>query len=127
MRIKRDPLRYLPEEAAGYVAEGFKVVKLKVGFGVEEDAAVTRAVREAAPLPFPMVAASASRSIAKCWRGSRQGDRLRRQLGCMTSAIRRMIGSGMPTSQSSAPFTNSMPAPFRCLRAHDFWLRHFAS
>ena len=35
------------EEAAGYVAEGFKAVKLKVGFGVEEDAAVTRAVREA--------------------------------------------------------------------------------
>jgi D-galactarolactone cycloisomerase len=42
-----DPLRYLPEEAAGYVAEGFGAVKLKVGFGVEEDAAVTRAVREA--------------------------------------------------------------------------------
>jgi D-galactarolactone cycloisomerase len=42
-----DPLRYLAEEAAGYVAEGFKAVKLKVGFGVEEDAAVTRAVRSA--------------------------------------------------------------------------------
>ena len=42
-----DPLRYLPEEAASYVAEGFKAVKLKVGFGVEEDAATTRAVREA--------------------------------------------------------------------------------
>jgi len=42
-----DPLRYLAEEAAGYVAEGFKAVKLKVGFGIEEDAAVTRAVREA--------------------------------------------------------------------------------
>ena len=42
-----DPLRYLAEEAAGYVAEGFTAVKLKVGFGVEEDAAVTRAVREA--------------------------------------------------------------------------------
>jgi len=40
-----DPLRYLAEEAAGYVTEGFKAVKLKVGFGVEEDAAVTRAVR----------------------------------------------------------------------------------
>ena len=40
-----DPLRYLAEEAAGYVAEGFKAVKLKVGFGVEEDAAVTCAVR----------------------------------------------------------------------------------
>jgi D-galactarolactone cycloisomerase len=46
-RKSGDPLRYLPEEAAGYVAEGFKAVKLKVGFGVEEDAAVTAAVREA--------------------------------------------------------------------------------
>jgi D-galactarolactone cycloisomerase len=46
-RQSGDPLRYLPEEAAGYVAEGFTAVKLKVGFGVAEDAAVTRAVREA--------------------------------------------------------------------------------
>lgn len=46
-RKSGDPLRYLAEEAAGYVAQGFKAVKLKVGFGVEEDAAVTRAVREA--------------------------------------------------------------------------------
>lgn len=46
-RKSGDPLRYLAEEAAGYVADGFKAVKLKVGFGVEEDAAVTRAVREA--------------------------------------------------------------------------------
>ena len=46
-RKSGDPLRYLAEEAAGYVAEGFGAVKLKVGFGVEEDAAVTRAVREA--------------------------------------------------------------------------------
>lgn len=46
-RRSGDPLRYLPDEAAGYVAEGFKAVKLKVGFGVEEDAKVTRAVREA--------------------------------------------------------------------------------
>ena len=42
-----DPLRYLPEEAAGYAADGFRAVKLKVGFGVEQDAAVTRAVRDA--------------------------------------------------------------------------------
>jgi D-galactarolactone cycloisomerase len=46
-RKSGDPLRYLAEEAAGYVADGFKAVKLKVGFGVEEDAAVTRAVRGA--------------------------------------------------------------------------------
>jgi D-galactarolactone cycloisomerase len=42
-----DPLAYLAEEAAGYVADGFTAVKLKVGFGIHEDAAVTRAVREA--------------------------------------------------------------------------------
>ncbi len=42
-----NPLEYLAEEAACYVAEGFRAVKLKVGFGVEEDAAVTSAVREA--------------------------------------------------------------------------------
>lgn len=46
-RKSGDPLRYLTEEAAGYVAEGFKSVKLKVGFGVQEDATVTRAVRDA--------------------------------------------------------------------------------
>ncbi|MGY3360706.1 L-alanine-DL-glutamate epimerase-like enolase superfamily enzyme [Bradyrhizobium sp. GM0.4] len=40
-------LNYLAEEAAGYAAEGFRAVKLKVGFGIAEDAAVTRAVREA--------------------------------------------------------------------------------
>src|ERR1041384_6974712 len=42
-----DPLQYLAEEAAAYAGKGFTAVKLKVGFGVEEDAAVTRAVREA--------------------------------------------------------------------------------
>ncbi|MCK1312891.1 mandelate racemase/muconate lactonizing enzyme family protein [Bradyrhizobium sp. 23] len=42
-----DPIRYLAEEASNYVAEGFPAVKLRVGFGEYEDAAVTRAVREA--------------------------------------------------------------------------------
>lgn len=42
-----DPFRYLVEEAVGYVAEGFKAVKLKVGFGIAEDAAITRAIRAA--------------------------------------------------------------------------------
>lgn len=46
-RKSGNPLEYLAEEAAGYVAEGFKAVKLKVGFGIEEDARVTRAVRDA--------------------------------------------------------------------------------
>lgn len=46
-RKNGDPIRYLQEEASGYVAEGFSALKLRVGFGVDEDAAMTRAVREA--------------------------------------------------------------------------------
>ncbi len=42
-----DPLEYLVEEALGYVAEGFRGVKLKIGFDVEGDVAIARAVREA--------------------------------------------------------------------------------
>jgi D-galactarolactone cycloisomerase len=41
-----DPVAYLAEEAAEYVAQGFKAVKLKVGFGVEEDILMTRIIRE---------------------------------------------------------------------------------
>jgi D-galactarolactone cycloisomerase len=41
------PQAYLAEEAASYRDRGFSAVKLKVGYGVEEDARVTRAVREA--------------------------------------------------------------------------------
>jgi len=37
----------LAAEARGYVADGFGAMKLKVGFGVEEDARNARAVREA--------------------------------------------------------------------------------
>lgn len=46
-RRQGNPLEYLAEEAAGYVAEGFHAVKLKVGFGIAEDLAAARAVREA--------------------------------------------------------------------------------
>ena len=46
-RAAGEPLQYLPEEAAGYAAAGFHAVKLKVGFGIAEDAAATRAVRAA--------------------------------------------------------------------------------
>lgn len=46
-RKSDDPKQYLAQQAAGYVAEGFSAVKLNVGFGVDEDAAATRAVREA--------------------------------------------------------------------------------
>jgi len=42
-----DPIKYLAEEAAAYAADGFSAMKLKVGFGVDEDALTTRAVREA--------------------------------------------------------------------------------
>lgn len=45
-RDSGDPLQYLCEEAAGYVEQGFQAMKLKVGFGVREDAAVTRAIRD---------------------------------------------------------------------------------
>lgn len=41
-----EPAAYLAEEAAAYVAQGFKAVKLKVGFGVEEDVRMTRTIRE---------------------------------------------------------------------------------
>ncbi len=40
-----DPEAYLVEEALDYVAQGFRAVKLKVGFGIEEDARITRALR----------------------------------------------------------------------------------
>jgi D-galactarolactone cycloisomerase len=46
-RKSGNPAKYLAEEAASYVAAGFSAVKLKVGFGVEEDAAMTHAVRDA--------------------------------------------------------------------------------
>jgi D-galactarolactone cycloisomerase len=42
-----DPVHYLVEEALGYREEGFTAVKLKVGFGVAEDARVARALRDA--------------------------------------------------------------------------------
>jgi D-galactarolactone cycloisomerase len=41
------PEDYLADEAAGYRAEGFTAVKLKVGYGVEEDLKMIRAVRDA--------------------------------------------------------------------------------
>jgi D-galactarolactone cycloisomerase len=42
-----DPMDYIVEEVKGYVREGFGAVKLKIGFGVAEDAALIRAVRAA--------------------------------------------------------------------------------
>lgn len=42
-----DPTRYLAEEAVQYRAQGFSAVKLKVGFGIEDDMRAARAVRAA--------------------------------------------------------------------------------
>jgi D-galactarolactone cycloisomerase len=42
-----DPLDYIVDEVAGYAREGFPAVKLKIGFGVAEDAALIRACRDA--------------------------------------------------------------------------------
>ncbi len=44
-RRRDDHERYLREEAAGYAAEGFRAMKLKTGFGVAHDIAMTKAVR----------------------------------------------------------------------------------
>lgn len=40
-----DPLEYVVDEVAGYVEQGFHAVKLKIGFDVDADAALIRAVR----------------------------------------------------------------------------------
>lgn len=45
-RERDDHTTYLREEAAQYVAEGFAAVKLKIGFGVDEDIRLTEAVRD---------------------------------------------------------------------------------
>ena len=41
-----NPLDYVVEEVANYVREGFHAVKVKIGFGVDEDERLIRAVRE---------------------------------------------------------------------------------
>ena len=41
-----DPMVYILDEVRGYVKEGFGAVKLKIGFGAQEDIALIRAVRE---------------------------------------------------------------------------------
>ncbi len=45
--VGRDRRAALEEETAGYMAEGFTATKIKIGFGVEEDAEVIAAVRAA--------------------------------------------------------------------------------
>jgi D-galactarolactone cycloisomerase len=46
-RGSRDPLDYIVEEVKGHVADGFKAVKLKIGFGVAQDVELIKAVRAA--------------------------------------------------------------------------------
>jgi D-galactarolactone cycloisomerase len=46
-RESGDPAGHLVDEALGYREEGFTAIKLKVGFGIAEDARITRAIREA--------------------------------------------------------------------------------
>ncbi len=41
-----DPMDYICEEVAGYKAEGFSAVKLKIGFDVDEDVALIEKVRQ---------------------------------------------------------------------------------
>jgi len=41
-----DPLEYVVDEVAGYVEQGFHAAKLKIGFGVDADVALIRAVRK---------------------------------------------------------------------------------
>lgn len=45
-RDSGDAAQYLAEEAASYVEQGFKAMKLKVGFGVKEDYEITRTIRD---------------------------------------------------------------------------------
>jgi D-galactarolactone cycloisomerase len=46
-RDKGDPFDYVVEEVKAYAREGFGAVKLKIGFGLDDDIALIRAVREA--------------------------------------------------------------------------------
>ena len=46
-RLTGDRPSYLAEETAAYIREGFGAVKIKIGYGVAEDIAAIRAVREA--------------------------------------------------------------------------------
>ena len=50
-----DPFVYIVDEVAGYAAEGFKGIKLKIGFDAEEDAALVAAVREAIGPDLPLM------------------------------------------------------------------------
>ena len=46
-RLSGDRPSYLAEETAAYISEGFSAVKIKIGYGLKDDIATIRAVREA--------------------------------------------------------------------------------
>lgn len=46
-RSAGDPMEYIVEEVRSYIDQGFDAVKLKIGFGVDADAALIRKVRAA--------------------------------------------------------------------------------
>jgi D-galactarolactone cycloisomerase len=57
--LVRETLDYLVDEVRGYIAQGFRAAKLKIGFGVEQDTVLIRAVREAiGPRPGLMLDAN---------------------------------------------------------------------
>ena len=47
LREEGNPLIYMPKEAVSYIEQGFKGLKMKVGFGIDNDIANIKAVREA--------------------------------------------------------------------------------
>ncbi len=50
-----DPLDYIVAEVRGYQREGFPAAKLKIGFGLRDDLALIRAVREAVGTNFGLM------------------------------------------------------------------------
>jgi len=71
------PGKYLAEEAAAYRDAGFKAVKLKVGYGVDEDTRVTRAVRDAiGPDVALMIDANHAYDVVEAIRLARQVEAL---------------------------------------------------
>jgi D-galactarolactone cycloisomerase len=71
-RERTDHETYLREEAASYIEQGFCAVKLKIGFGVEHDAAMTRAVRDEIGTARLMVDANHAWDAAAACRYARQ-------------------------------------------------------
>ena len=56
--------RRLAQEAEGHVAAGFRALKIKLGFGIEDDLAVMRAIREVAAKQEVMIDTNHGYSVA---------------------------------------------------------------